>query len=407
MALADPMDAADDAAGWSTTEMGDALAEWAVRSAASECRWLAMLAEFDLREGWYLDGQLSAAEWLVWRCQMSARTAREKVRVAHALRRRPLVADAFAAGKLSYCKVRAITRVTDADDDVDRWLLRLAESGTVADLDRAVRHWAALKEQERGVDDYLARFDRRALRASRTYDGMVVMEIVLPVEEGEEAMALIDGALARHGGSHEPGSKAQRRADAFMELLRAGDDGRGATGADRYTVHLVAEVDALADRFGEAAELLDGSPVGIETLRRLSCDCGVVRHLFRGGSEPLDVGTRTPVWTAAQRRAISLRDHGRCRFIACERRTCDVHHVRHYGDGGRTAVANGVLLCPRHHTAVHEGGFRITGEPNGPITFHRPDGAVLGVAPVPGGRRGRGPVSTSGGGRGGGGPPTR
>ncbi len=120
-----------------------------------------------------------------------------------------------------------------------------------------------------------------------------------------------------------------------------------------------------------------GAPFSTETLRRLACDCGVVRHLVRGRSQPLDVGTRTSVWTTAQRRSISVRDNGRCRFVACERRTCDVHHVVHYEHGGRTAVDNGILLCPRHHTAVHERGFRITGEPNGTLTFHRPDGTIV------------------------------
>ena len=299
--------------------------------------------------------------------------------MAHELRRRPLVADVFASARLSYCKVRTITRVVGADAEVDRWLLRLAEAGTVADLDRAVRHWARLEEQERGVEDYLRRFDRRAVRASRTYDGMVVLQVVLPAEEGEEALMLLDCGKVGDGGSHEPVSAAQGRADALMELLRAGQGGGGVPGSDRYALHLVADVDAAADRFGIAAELLDGSPVSTETVRRLSCDCGVVRHLFRGRSQPLDVGTRTPVWTTAQRRSISLRDLGRCRFVACGRRTCDIHHVVHYEDGGPTAVSNGVLLCPRHHTAVHEGGFGITGEANGTLTFHRPDGSSLGA----------------------------
>ncbi len=43
-------------------------------------------------------------------------------------------------------------------------------------------------------------------------------------------------------------------------------------------------------------------------------------------------------------------------------------------------MANGVLLCPRHHTAVHEGGFGNTGEPNATLTFHRPDGSILGTS---------------------------
>jgi hypothetical protein len=129
--------------------------------------------------------------------------------------------------------------------------------------------------------------------------------------------------------------------------LRAGSgSGPGPSGADRYTLHLVADVDALAERLGPRSDLLDGLPVAIETLRRVACDCGIVRHLLRGASQPLDVGTRTPVWTVAQRRAIALRDPGRCRFVACERRTCDVHHVRHFADGGPTAVDNGILVCP-------------------------------------------------------------
>jgi hypothetical protein len=144
----------------------------------------------------------------------------------------------------------------------------------------------------------------------------------------------------------------------------------------------VADLDVIRDRFGLRAQLLDGSPVPAETLRRLSCDCGVVRHLLRGGSEPVDIGRRTAVWTTAQRRAICLRDGGRCRFVGCERRTCDVHHVHHFEDGGRTAVDNGALLCPRHHTAVHEGGFRVSGDPNGTLTIHRPDGTVLGSTPA-------------------------
>jgi hypothetical protein len=202
---------------------------------------------------------------------------------------------------------------------------------------------------------------------------------VLPVEEGEEVLALLDGGKVGDAGSHEPASATQRRADALVELLRAGCNGDGVAGWERYTLHLVADVDAVADQVGARAELVDGSPIPIETLRRLTCDCGVVRHLLRGGSEPVDIGTRTSVWTTTQRRSIALRDKGRCRFVACERRTCDIHHLHHFADGGRTAIDNRLLLCPRHHTAVRETGFGIDGDPNGALTSHRPDGTILGT----------------------------
>lgn len=334
--------------------LGPALVDWATRAAVAEARFLALLAEFDRREGWYLDGQLSAVDWLEWRCGMSRRTARDKPRVAHELGRRPVVREAFEEGSLSYSQVRAITRVEGANEETDGWLLKLADRGTVADLERAVHHYQSLADQERGVDDYLARYDRRSITASRTYDGMVVLEVVLPAEEGEEVLASLST-----GGSAEPGSSpGQARADRLMELMR-GDQPAG----HRYTVNMVADVGAI-----------DDSHLATETLRRIACDCGIVRHLVRGRSEPLDIGRRTSVWTTAQRRAIAVRDGG-IRFLNCHRRTCDVHHVSHDDDGGPTAVGNGILLCPRHHTAVHEGGFTITGEANGTLTFHRPDGS--------------------------------
>jgi hypothetical protein len=267
-----------------------------------------------------------------------------------------------------------MTRIAGANEETDRWLLKVAEIGTVADLERAVRRYEQLREQEKGVDDYLRRYDRRATRASRTYDGMMVIEQVLPIEEGEEYIALLDAAV--EDSSAEESSTAQRRTDAALALARAGwATFDKPTSVDRYTVHAVVNVES----FPNGAELLDGSPISPETLKRLSCDCGIVRHVVKGKSEPLDVGRRTPVWTTAQRRAITVRDNGTCRWPGCHRRTCDAHHVVHYEDGGRTAVDNGCLLCPRHHTCVHEGGFTTSGQPNGELTFHRPDGRTVGT----------------------------
>src|ERR687894_383019 len=83
--------------------------------AAAECRFLRLLAEFDARGGWCGDGIRSCAHWLSWRAGMSLRTATEHLRVAHALQNLPRIAEAFAAGRVSYSKVRAITRITGSD----------------------------------------------------------------------------------------------------------------------------------------------------------------------------------------------------------------------------------------------------------------------------------------------------
>ena len=178
-------------------------------------------------------------------------------------------------------------------------------------------------------------------------------------------------------------STGKRRVRAHLDLLRAGrahlETPTDTSGADRYTLHAVADVDLSTGQLSGRTELIDGTPLAKETLERWACDSGIVRHVLKGASEPLDIGRRTSVWTTAQRRAISLRDNGRCRWPACWRRTCDIHHVIWYERGGVTAVANGCLLCPHHHTFVHEGGFTITGEPNATLTFHRPNGVMVGT----------------------------
>jgi hypothetical protein len=375
MSVADVLEMVEEPGALDTADLACELVDLNTRLTVLTARWLTLLAEFDRREGWRNDGQLSCVDWLVWRCGMSRRTAFERVRVAHELKRRPAVRERFEAGMLSYSKVRAITRVKGADEETDARLLDIADTGTTADLERLARHFEQLEEQERGVDDYNRRYDRRAIRASRTYDGMMVIEKVFTLEEGEEYLAHLDAAGEC---SAEHSSTAQRRADADMELIRAGRASLDKPGhIDRYTVHVVADLSTLLVGLGRA-ELMDGSPIAIETLRRIGCDCGIVRHVLKGASELLDIGTRTPVWTAAQRRAIQVRDHGHCRWPGCWCRTCDCHHIVHHADGGSTAVCNGCLLCPKHHTCTHEGGFGVSGDVDGTLTFVRPDGTILG-----------------------------
>jgi hypothetical protein len=86
----------------------------------------------------------SCAHWLAWQCGMSPVTAREHVRVARALRGLPRIAGAFDAGRLSYAKVRALTRI--AAPDCEAALLEFASSATASQTERFCRAW-------RRVDD--------------------------------------------------------------------------------------------------------------------------------------------------------------------------------------------------------------------------------------------------------------
>ena len=100
-----------------------------------------------------------------------------------------------------------------------------------------------------------------------------------------------------------------------------------------------------------------------------------------GDGRVLDVGRKTRTVPMGIRRALFARDT-RCQFPGCSSRRCDAHHLVHWIDGGGTSLENLVLLCRRHHRAVHEGGFTLAPHPDGSWVAHRPDGKLLAVAPV-------------------------
>ncbi len=120
-------------------ELARAITTGAVRLAAATAAWLRLVAEFDERGGWHGVGINSCAHWLAWQCGMAPVTAREHVRVARALRGLPRIAAAFGGGRLSYAKVRALTRI--AAPDCEAALLEFALSATASQTERFCRAW--------------------------------------------------------------------------------------------------------------------------------------------------------------------------------------------------------------------------------------------------------------------------
>ena len=95
----------------STPELVDEITTLAGHLNAANARFLALIAELDRRKGWAEWGVKSCAHWLNWKCGIDLGAARERVRVAHALVELPQVAAAMNESRLSYAKVRAMTRV--------------------------------------------------------------------------------------------------------------------------------------------------------------------------------------------------------------------------------------------------------------------------------------------------------
>ena len=89
--------------------LGDQIAELSARIDAATYELLCYLHQFNQQHGW--EGFRSCAHWLNWRTGLDLGAAREKLRVAAALAELPHISAAMACGRLSYSKVRALSRV--------------------------------------------------------------------------------------------------------------------------------------------------------------------------------------------------------------------------------------------------------------------------------------------------------
>jgi len=121
------------------------ICELAGHLTAATARFLLLVADFDAREGWASWEMPSCAAWLAWKCQIAPGTAREQVRTARALRDLPLIQAEFTAARLSYAKVRALTRIATPETEHD--LAEMAMPMTAGQLERFAR--ARVKAQRR------------------------------------------------------------------------------------------------------------------------------------------------------------------------------------------------------------------------------------------------------------------
>ena len=343
-----------DTSGLTTDELADAVCEQAAHLHAATCRFLALVAEFDRREGWAEWGCCSCAQWLSWRCGVGPRAGREQVRVARALAELPMVQAAFGRGELSYSKVRALCRM--ATPATEAGLVATALHATASQLEAVAGHY----RRAQALQDEKEVFERRYLHWGWADDGSLELRCRLPAADGAIVLAAIE-ALTAPAAKPAPGEAGvaasidpidHRRADALVALAQ----GAGVTA--ELVVHVEDDVLAGTQADGRC-HTEAGQPVGTEAARRMACD-GSVRHLVDDGfGKTLDVGRRTRAVSAALRRALRARDGG-CVFPGCgETRWVDAHHVRHWAEGGATALENLVELCGRHHRLLHEGGYRL------------------------------------------------
>ena len=413
------------------------ICELAGHLTAATCRFLILLGDFDARRGrasWEMN---SCAQWLSWKCQMSSGAAREHVRVARALRDLPVIRDEFAAARLSYAKVRALTRI--ATQETERGLAEIAGPMTGNQLER----FARAHRQVTSADDADTKI-RRRLAWRFEEDGSLAGTFRLPPLQGAVLLKALRAAgdLEHPHDDKEAGVSAETPAvgaaaaptssslaDALVAVaeaflagkVMAADDpevyqvivhvGTGAfTAAAAAAAAGVAGVvpeqtaDVSEGTAGVSAEtpaavrpepgtpgdpadparchVDDGPALSVSTAQMLGCTAALSWMLHDHDGTVLDLGRRRRRPNAAMRRAARDRDKCRCRFPGCESRRVDLHHIQHWSNGGRTSLGNLISLCKYHHMLVHDRGHLITAQSGGGFAFFRPDGTDIPPSPA-------------------------
>jgi hypothetical protein len=401
----------DHPSGSPLPELARAITTGAVRLAAATAAWLRLVAEFDERGGWQGIGINSCAHWLAWQCGMAPVTAREHVRVARALRGLPAIAAAFSNGRLSYAKVRALTRI--AAPDCEAALLDFALSATASQTERFCRAWRRVDDDSRDPRVEARPEVGQSFQSWTDEEGYLILKVRMPAEAGAALLVAIDSlaerdarreraqnkkAQAAHqkvraaGGRVDPAVAARCAEDRAVGLARERTAARrisalGALAEARVTmdrrpgdpprrevvVHVDAEV--LADDTAAGrAHYEGGAAITGAQARRMLCEATALIMLERG-REPLAVGRRKRRATAAQRRALLRRDGG-CARPGCPETRIErlhAHHMRHWLHGGRTDVVNLVLLCDADHGLVHEHDL-VLDRQDGRLIVTTPDG---------------------------------
>ena len=386
------------------------ICELAGHLTAATYRFLVLLGDFDERRGWAEWDLPSCAAWLSWKCQLTSGTAREHVRVARALRTLPVLSAEFGAGRMSFAKIRALTRV--ATPATEAHLAQLAGPMTASQLERFVRAHRNVSRADDGYADVMRRLTWR-----QHEDGSLALTVRLPPADGAvvlQALRAATGDLDRQTdheeheqadrvsaetpGSTQPVVTPASLADGLVEIAGSflGSKIETASNPDIYQVIVHVGPEALTAELRQdvSAEtsvehpsnrsrchIEDGPAISPATARAISCCATVSWMMHDHKGDPLDVGRRHRTPPPALRRAVRERDRYRCQYPGCDSRKVQIHHIKHWSKGGRTKLRNLILLCRAHHVMIHDLNYSIAATQDG-FAFSTADGEQIEPSPA-------------------------
>ncbi|WP_460847638.1 HNH endonuclease signature motif containing protein [Nocardioides ultimimeridianus] len=365
-----------------TRDKADLLTELArVKAQLAELELRVLAVAADVAEE---HGSRDAGCWLAHTTRITASAGRAQLRLAEALEAHPLTAAAMREGSVNEAQahviIRAVDKLSDAVDETVRaqaeaHLIELAAIYDPKDLQvlgtkilEVVAPDIAEAELGKALErEEQAARDEVAIRILKRGNGITRWICDLPDAVSERVLTYLEA----EDSPRVTQTRSRNRGEAFCRLLELLDPKRLPDhGGDATTIMVTISLDQLAEDLGSA--MLGEIPISAGEARRLACKAKIIPVVLGGKSEPLDLGRARRLFQPPQRKAMRLRDK-RCRAEGCSipAAWCEAHHLKPWSEGGRTDLADGVLLCSHHHHRAHDTRYDMTKLATGDYRFHR------------------------------------
>ncbi|MBG6097687.1 HNH endonuclease signature motif containing protein [Nocardioides luteus] len=341
-------------------------------------------------------GAKDASGWLRTELLVDKAVARAQVKLAASVAKYERVAAGLAAGEVSQDKARVITKALDAieadpaastEDLVlaEKLLVDYATRLTANELKVVGKRILSEIDPERFEQAEAAALHREEeLAARRTFftsrdngDGTIDIHARISRAVGVRLRTILDSlAQPRKLSAEDKGIKApydRLLGQAFARVIETYDvDQLPRHGGHATTVFITMSVADLRKDLGTAALGFDGDQITAAEARRMACNADLIPVVLGTDSEILDLGRTTRLAHPIQHRALRLRDQG------CQAEDCDApaawteaHHLQPWSQGGKTDMANLVLLCASDHRRIHDPDYAHERLPDGRIRFAR------------------------------------
>jgi hypothetical protein len=379
---------------WSTEEKKAVLA-WVAKNEAQQTalKLRVLAAAGDIAEE---TGAKDASGWMRTELLVDKAVARSQIKLATSVAKYDLVATGLAGGVVSQDKARVITQALDAIETdpaataedlvlAEKLLVDYATQLTAKELKVVGRRILTEIDPDRFEEAEAKALQREEERAARrTFysscdngDGTVDIHARVSRTVGVRLRTILDSlAQPRKWSAEDKGRKApydRLLGQAFARVVETYDvDQLPRHGGHATTVFITMSLDQLRTDLATAALGFDGEQITAAEARRMACNADLVPVVLGTDSEILDLGRTARLAHPIQHRALRLRDKG------CQAEDCDApaawteaHHLKPWSEGGKTNLADMILLCPSDHRRIHDADYAHERLPDGRIRFTR------------------------------------